>query len=537
MKAQIVAGIRRGAVLAAVLVMALLMVSVSKAQSSKGILAGTVRDSSGAVVPAAKITVINEETAETRDTASDGEGTYRIEAISPGSYAVHATAAGFESFSAKGVQVNPSVVTTYEPVLTVGSAATTVEVQASTNAINTENGALSGTINTAELRDLPIFSLNPIELATTVPGVQIVNQSQFSNGVNIEVNGTRPRANNFLIDGADINDTTINGQAVQPNIPDMYASETILTNSYTAEYGRGGGGIVNLITQGGTNKFHGTVWDLYSGSGLNALDGVSRQTAGSSKARYDQHQYGFTAGGPIIHDKLFAFGALQLSRFYGKEQSTRVALPDAAGYATLKSINTPNSLTLQQLFLNGSYLSTFAGPSAPCDATGTDPNNLCVAVQAVNPADCPGGTPCSISFDYYTRPNPSELSPDTQWTYRIDFQPRQADVFYMRYLHDRSSLTPDFFNNGTQLPGLDTNQGGPSELGSGAWTHIFSPTLVNEFRASETRISFIFGLTPQAQANPLSQIPTTTISGISNLPPLGAVSGDPQGRNLDLYQF
>jgi hypothetical protein len=518
---------RLSSVSLAFLAAGVLLLTVANAQTSKGTIVGTVRDSTGAVVASAKVTATNEQTSESRDTMSNSDGAFRIDAISNGSYAIHVEAPGFETTNLKGLAVNPSVVTSYDVTLKVGATSTTVQVQALTSTINTENGELSGTIDSSELRNLPIFSLNPIELATTVPGVQVVNQVGFSNGQNIEVNGTRPRANSFLIDGADINDTTINGQAVQPNIPDMYASETVLTNAYSAEYGRGGGAVVNLITAGGTNKFHGTAWDLYTGSGLNAFDGQTRQFQPTSadKARFDQHQYGFTVGGPAIKDKLFGFGAMQLTRFYGKEQAGVITLPDAAGFATLQSINTPNSTLLQQVLGGGTYLNSFSS-DANVDST-----------QAVNPADCPGGNPCNITFAHFTRPPPSEISPDTQWTYRVDYTPRQNDSFYFRYLHDRSSLTPDFFNNPDQLPGFDTTQGGPSELGSGAWTHVFSPRLLNELRVSETRIFFAFDIAPQTKANPLALLPSISIGGITGLAPLGAVSGDPQSRALDLYQF
>ncbi len=94
-------------------------------------------------------------------------------------------------------------------------------------------------------------------------------------------------------------------------------------------------------------------------------------------------------------------------------------------------------------------------------------------------------------MDLYRRPAVAASSPDTQWTYRIDYTPRSADTFTFRYLHDRSILTPDFFTNGAALPGFDTQQGGPSELGQGSWTHIFTSHLLNEFRAAETRLNYL----------------------------------------------
>src|SRR5260370_9865271 len=114
------------------------------------------------------------------------------------------------------------------------------------------------------------------------------------------VNAARPRSSNFMMDGQDINDVGIGGQAFNINIPDAYQSVTALTNSSSAEYGRSGGAVVNLITKSGTNQYHGDVWELYTGSGPASLDRITRQRkpyASNPKARYDQHQIGFTIRG------------------------------------------------------------------------------------------------------------------------------------------------------------------------------------------------------------------------------------------------
>src|SRR5882724_3573078 len=304
------------------------------AQTSKGILAGIVRDKTGAVIPGAKLTLTSQETSETRGAVADERGAYRIDAVNSGHYTVSVQAGGFQTANTHDINIVPSIVTTYDPVLTVGEVSQAVTVEADTNNINTENGQLSSTVSSAELAKVPILTLNPIELLQTVPGVQIVDQNLGLGGIGgnfyqIEVNGARPRSNNFMMDGQDINDVGIGGQAFNINIPDAYQSITALTNSSSAEYGRSGGAVVNLITKAGTNQYHGDVWELYTGSGLDSLDGITRQGkpyAKNPKARYDEHQYGFTAGGPLWRNKLYGFGALQLTRFYGKSQPGAVEL-------------------------------------------------------------------------------------------------------------------------------------------------------------------------------------------------------------------
>ena len=498
------------------------------AQTSKGILAGVVHDPTGAALGKVSITVTNRDTGETRTVETRSDGAYRVDAISPGLYTIKAEASGFDLSTINDVDVKASVVTSYDITMIVGKVTTTVEVQANAATIDTENGALSGTIGSTELHNVPIFSLNPVELATTVPGVQLVQAGGNSNGQNIEVNGLRPRDNNFLIDGQDINDNSIAGQAIQPNIPEIFSEVTVLTNSSSAEFGRGGGAIVNLVTRSGTNKFHGSAWELYSGSGLSAFNGQLRESkplpvgAAIPKARTDTHRYGFTIGGPIIKQKLFAFGSSQWTRVYGKETPSRLTVPDAAGIAVLNSVGGPR-VTLLEQYLAG--------------IVGVDPttNGVTAPVTSQDLGARTSCTPnCVVTYGYYTRPAPSQQNTNTQWTYKVDFLPRQTDTFAFRYLHARNLLTPDFFNFPGSLPGLDTNQGGPSEQFGATYTHVFSPNLLNEFRASETRIDFRFNITPQATANPLFPLPTLTVG---SLPSLGVSSAIPQGRGHDIYQF
>jgi outer membrane receptor protein involved in Fe transport len=513
------------------------------AQTSLGILAGVARDQTGAVVPHATVQIINQQNGQKRMAVTQNDGAYRFDSISTGRYTVEVTSTGFQKSVVKDVEVVSTAVTSYDVKLAVGQTSTEVEVEANQGTLDTENGTLTGVVGATEIGKLPIISLSPFELATTVPGVQMVsNGGGFSNGINIQVNGARPRANNFLLDGQEINDVSIGGQAFQPNIPDSYDSLNVITNSASAEYGRAGGAVVNLVTKAGTNTYHGTVFERYTGSGLNSVPGGYRGSP-FVKTRYDQHNYGFTAGGPIIKDKLFAFGALQLSRYYGSETPGVNLLPDAAGYATLQTISgTPMAQVaiLDQYLNNGSYLNTDLSYT-PVDATGAA-TTYQLNVGAL--PGCPAGG-CQVSFAGFQRPSVHENNPDTQWEYRVDYHPRDKDSVGFRYLHDRSSLTPDFFNNPNALAGFDTDQGGPAELGEGFWTHIFSPTLENEFRVGETRIAYLFSPTAETSANPLNALPslsfsslqTGTTAGTLSFPTLGPNQNFPQGRREDLYQF
>ena len=526
----------------AIVCLLMLAIQPGGTQTSKGILAGVVRDSSGAVMSNADVTITNEATGEARAVITNSEGAYRIEAINPGPYEIHIARAGFTAVDLRDVNVQPSMVTNYDAMLSVGRSEVTITIEANGSTINTENAQLSGTINSNELQTLPIFSLNPAELTSTLPGVtrefstvQNLGGVGGNGTIKLTVNGARPRANNFMIDSQDANDVDLGGEAIQPAIPDFFQSVSVLLNDASAEYGRGGGAVINQITKSGTNQFHGSVHEIYTGSGLDALDGQTRRGGPTNnrsiKSRYDQHQYGFTLGGPVIKNKLFGFGGATFIRFYGKTQFPTAELPDAAGFGRLKAIaaagNTQAS-TLLEYLNSGSYLTS----GYTLLQSGTE--NLPVSAQP----GCPSG--CSISTSTFNRlPTPAQ-NPETQWTYRVDFTPRSADTFSVRYLHDRGLSAPFRSLNPTTLPGFDAFAGGPTELGGGNWVHVFTPNLLNEFRASEVRLNFQFAPDATALKNPAAKLYGIRLSGTGigdGNGNLGISQNMPQGRIERLYQF
>jgi Carboxypeptidase regulatory-like domain/TonB-dependent Receptor Plug Domain len=510
----------------------------STAQTSRGILAGVVRDATGAVIQKAAVTIKNEETGEVRTTLTQNDGSYRLDSLTPGNYTVTVELTGFDKAVAQHVVVNPSVVSAYDASLNIGRTSDVVEVRATSNAINTENGQLAGVIGQAELRSLPIFSLNPIELATTIPGVQFINTSgSGAQGQVFAANGARPRANNFLIDGQEVNDVAITGQAFQPDIPDSFNNVAVLTSASSAEYGRAGGAVTNLITRSGTNTFHGSVFERYTGSGLNAIGEPQRQAKVTAtpanpikKTRFDRHTFGFTAGGPIIKNKLFAFGASEWQRFYGQVLGGRFELPDQNGVNQLKLIQAQTgTVAASQAALFSQYLSDYAYLTTYQNVT---PN-----FESLNVGKQPGcpAAGCTVTTAQFQRPSTPQQNTGTQWIYRVDFTPREKDAFAFRYLHNRGRLSPDFGNN-LSLTGFDSQQGGPSEVAEAFWTHVFGPRVLNEFRVSEARVNFQFNFTPETIANPLSTKPTISFLG-NQIPNFGLNQNLPQGRGEDLYQL
>jgi len=178
---------------------------------------------------------------------------------------------------------------------------------------------------------------------------------------------------------------------------------------------------------------------------------------------------------------------------------------------------------LEGLLNSGSYLTQYKNLGA-AEVLNAGPQN-----------GCPVGG-CLVTTAMFLRPPVPQQEPDTQYLVRVDFNPRPHDSFYGRFLHDNANFTPDLGLNSSGLPGFDGQVGGPSALSIGAWTHVFAPTLLNEFRVSSTRINFLFAPTPQTLANPLSKTYNLNFTD-NNIPVLGIYQNMPQGRGENFYQF
>ena len=263
--------------------------------------------------------------------------------------------------------------------LDVGATEQTISVEASGAPIQTDTGSLSSTISDIAVAKLPINSLNPIDLVLTQPGVTAVaGRDSFTNGSGFSVNGLRPRANNFLIDGFDNNDQSISGQALQPGDLEAIKEVSVLRNSYAPEFGRGGASVTNVIYKNGTNQYHGSLWERYTGNALNALTSEQKRSGFTSVPRDVDNTFGFTVGGPVIKNKLFLFGSSQWHRIYGAETGNELSVPTAQGVAELTAIAGASP--------NASILVNSLGGLTAATQTGT--------INVGNRAGC--GSPCLI---------------------------------------------------------------------------------------------------------------------------------------------
>jgi hypothetical protein len=503
--------LRASIVLALVFVFSM---ALAFAQTSNGTIAGTVVDPSGAAIANAKVTAKSVQTGNVRTTTTNGVGGYRLESLIPGTYVVTVNADGFSQREIQNIAVAASVVTSVNANMVLG-ATTTVEVQATGEQLKTESGEISGTINSTQISELPIGNLNPYSLATTLPGVTTVTTSDFTNGTSYSVNGTRPRANNFLIEGQDNNDAGIHGQGLQPENLEAVKEVVVLTNSYSAEFGHGGGSVSNLVYKSGSNSFHGAVWDRILNSSLDAREHYDvAQDPTTVKSKYRENLFGFSIGGPVKKDKLFFFTSYQWDKYRGDSNAGLLTVPTDAGIATLQSLPQNQNIT--------NLLTAYGSLRGSADPSGSA--YKCIALGNSRPCVEVGGIQRSIGAN----------SDAPEFLAKGDYLVTQNDTISLRYVKSNYTAPFDTGNFPDQLPGFDTTQYGASHNAGITYTHIFTPSLLNEFRMSYGRIGFTFDFRPETYANPLALGPTTSISGLTGW---GAPSGLPQGRFHNTYQF
>lgn len=488
-----------------------LVTPIALAQSSKGILTGTVTDPSGAVVSGATIRMTNSATGTVRETVSTGDGSYRLDAVDPGNYTVEVTAGGFKSITLSNVPIAAGQASTSDFKLEVGAQGEVVNVTADNTVIlQQQDGARSSTLDQRQIVELPIAGLNPTNLVFTLPGVVSPGQaSGFVQGLEFSINGLRPRANSNLLDGTENNDISIHGQAYQPTLRDGYQEVSVLGADNSAEYGRGGGAVVNVISRGGTNQFHGSLYDVIFTSALASLTSGQKSNEGlTSVPVATENQFGGSIGGRVIKDKLFFFGTYQEDRFRAGGVTATGVVPTEAGFNQLRALFPQGASTNLDLLLNA--IGGLRGVTNP----------ILVPLG--------GGRP-SIEVGTVSVPGTQPVN-DHQFLTRWDFTPDANNTFTLRYVYDNSIFANQF---PTIFPGFEVDVPGRSHNAYLSWTRSFSPTWTNEFRFSYGRFQALF--TPRNQSA-IDFGPQIGISG-SQISTIGLSSLFPQGRILNNFQY
>ncbi|MBL8212648.1 MAG: TonB-dependent receptor, partial [Bryobacterales bacterium] len=292
-----------------------LSLSLLPAQGTTSRALGTVKDSTGALIPGANVILTNEGTNAAFTVTSSDAGAFAFEAVQPGSYTVSVEAPGFKKFTSKGNQVSIGQPSTINVTLEVGDLSQTVEVESVAEVVQTSTSGNFGNLFSGDvIRNLPIVGTrgrNPLDLVTRQPGVV----SGANTGGGTHVHGARDRAWNFTLDGIDSNESSAGGSNFSPvrTNPDSLAEFRVLTGNFTAESGRNSGGQVALVTKSGTNEIHGTAFWFYRTPRLNANEWESNVN-NLGKRQFVQNIPGGSIGGPIIKNKTFYFGNFQLLR-------------------------------------------------------------------------------------------------------------------------------------------------------------------------------------------------------------------------------
>jgi hypothetical protein len=337
-------------VLIALFVVVALCPLIGNAQELQGTINGTVMDPSGAVIPNAKITVTqNGVNGASRAAVTDPRGSYTITNLPAANYTVTVTAPGFQSYAAQNVVLNVAQTRTVDVSLKTGSVTQTVTVQQNAVSIDTTTSAQAGTISGTQVRELQLNNRNFEQLVTLQPGVVSALPDEvgfgLSNTDQVMVNGARGSANNWTVDGADINDSGSNLTLL--NVPSVDAIQefTLQRSTYDAGYGRSGGGQVLVATRSGTSTFHGTAYEFNRNNIFNANSYFNNQ-AGLPRAIERYNDFGFTLGGPVYIPKVFNKDRNKIF-FFWSEEWRKVSAPVTGSVTPPTSATGPSQVRLR----------------------------------------------------------------------------------------------------------------------------------------------------------------------------------------------
>src|SRR6188508_2418869 len=292
----------------ALIASALLLPAMAFAQFDTSTVLGTVKDSSGAVVPGVTVTLKNTATGITANAVTDADGNYQFLNVRVGPYSVRAELQGFSTAEAKDVPVTVNARQRVDLTMAVGNIGETVEVVGASKLLETDSSDRGTIIAKEQIVNLPLNGRNYADLALLSPGVRRSAISD-SRDASFNVNGLRSAVNSFILDGVDNNSYGTSNQGFSNQLvqvsPDAVEQFKVQTNNFSAEYGRTGGAVINASMRSGTNQFRGSAWEFNRNDALNAT-GFFKPSSGV-KPSLDRNQFGGVFGGPLLRDKAFFF--------------------------------------------------------------------------------------------------------------------------------------------------------------------------------------------------------------------------------------
>jgi len=472
------------------------------AQVESGQVAGIVADQSGAVVTGATVSVKSVANGAERKTESSATGAYLVSGLEPGAYQVSVSSSNFKPYTAT-VEVTVGGHVTLDAKLSVNSNVVEVEVVGEGGvAVNTQSQELSQVVDTQQLSRLPSLTRNPYDFVALSGNVSAGDNTQggvsasggnsgqnvSNQGVGVSINGQREAGTEILLDGAE--NVAVFGLNIGNITPiDSVQEYSVVTNNFSAEYGRASGGVVNLTTKTGTNQLHGSAWEFNRLSAYTAntyANDAANQAAGAivdPKGAYTRNVFGFAAGGPILKNKLFIFESTEWTRVRSSASETQEVLDP--GFIGLLPANTQ------------AYFAQYGMGAAPASGTVITAGQLAAAasggitVGPVNGATpVPGATPV---FDVVNFKVPFDAGGDVpQNTYslvgRIDFNLSDKTTMYGRVA--RQNL--DEFQGSDTYSAYPQYDTGTTVVNSSylfSLSHVFNPNLLNSAKISYTRFN------------------------------------------------
>jgi outer membrane receptor protein involved in Fe transport len=550
-------------------------------QAQTGTLRGTVTDPNGGVVAGATVTAKNSTSGASSPTTTTSDGIYSIPNLVPGKYSVTVEQTGFSKKAVTDVTIGLGAIVDLPISLAVGAPSETVTVTSTGEELVTKDQAqISTTFETRKIEDLPSNGAGGglDTLALLAPGVVASRNSGVNtDGSGLSVNGNRGRSNNFQIDGSDNNDLSIGGPSLFVDNQSQVSEYQIITNNFSAQYGRNSGAVVNIVTKQGGNEFHGDLFEYHQDwRNLASLNNIERANGQLHPNRNLYNAFGGTVGGPIWlpvpgeghksiwkgKDKAFFFfsyqGIRNPSTFIARGAGLSILASDFARFQSLSPGNTA--------LLDITQLSAFAFPHGSVRPRTDLPSNLggtissrfnllapagCAKVIAVTAAPAAGcgtyttfinpatGAPFLTGGPYDVLNLGSSAAPnlfqaafaerdyaapftENEWSARFTVKPSNKDNVDFRYLNQVQL----FVNNGGGSNGFSYDVPATSKNLGGTWTHQLSNTMVNEFKATTQDLNVEFGGADSsfgAGAIPKPADIANTIAAISFATPLVGV--------------
>jgi hypothetical protein len=482
------------AALALTLLLVLFVPALLAQSAGTSAVAGTVTDPSGAAIPNVTVTITNNGTGQSRTATTGTDGSYRFNLLQPGDYKASFAATGFKTGEVASVTLNVTETAQLDRALEVGTQSEQVTVEAAAETLQTQSSTLGTTVTSQQVTGLPLSNRNYTQLLTMATGANanVNNATTIGKGTqDISVNGADPGNNNYQMDGVSIVNTSNTGSAKDCGIytgigipnPDAIQEFKIQTSTYDASYGGHPGGNVNVVTRSGSNQFHGSVWEFFRNTDLNANSFFDNLDGGGVRQVLNQNQVGGSVGGPIKKDKLFFFADYQETR-----QKNGVS---AGGSSSVFLFPLPEDRTAANVGAalcpanhpgNSAYNTFFdAGVQVACNGSNISPQSL-----ALMNAKLANGS-------YYIPGNPSGVYGPVTYSSPATFTEHQLITNGDYIINSKNTLSVKYFwtadpqflpLSGTNVPGTPVTSKYDNTNAVIKLTTLLTSSFVNELHVS-----------------------------------------------------